>query len=154
MLKSGLLALVAVIAVACAEKKYIQTSEGGAGSQKLSGECGVEFRLPNSNACVSFTWEKPQEGRKPGIGLLKIWRANLADGSPVPITLGDAVEVVLWMQHMGGGHGSDPVTVEPVDVGTYRLRRVFFSMPGLWEIRVFVKSAGNTIDQVYLPFTF
>lgn len=155
MLERTLLGLALVLGLGCAEKKYLQVADGGGGgSQKILGECDSRFELPRSKACVSFSWEKAQEGRKPGIGLLKIWRPNLADRSPVPVTPGDAVEVVLWMPHMGGGHGSDPVTVEPVDVGTYRLRRVFFSMPGLWEIRVLVKSGGNTIDQLHLPFTY
>lgn len=141
-----------IAGLGCAEKKYLPGPNGGSGPQKPTAECGA--RLPVSRSCTAFAWEKPQEGRKPGIGLLKIWRPNRADRSPVPVDPGENVEVVLWMPHMGGGHGSDPVTVEAADVGTYRLRRVFFSMPGEWEIRVFIKTGGNVIDQVYLPFTY
>ncbi len=143
-----------LIGIGCAEKNYVQSSGDGAGPQKPVGDCDIRFQLPVSKSCVGFSWEKVQEGRRPGIGLLKIWRPNRADKSPVPVDAGEVVEVILWMPHMGGGHGSDPVTVEPVDVGTYRLRRVFFSMPGQWEIRVFVKSGGNVVDQIYLPFTY
>lgn len=151
----GKLTIVFLLFVlACAEKKYVQASADGTGRAKMAGVCDSRHLLPKSGYCVDFEWEKPQEGRRPGVALLKLWRPNKADSSPVVTDLGDGLHVVLWMPHMGGGHGSDPVIVEKVDTGTYRARRVFFSMPGLWEIRVFVKLGGDVLDQVFLPFTY
>lgn len=57
------------------------------------------------------------------------------------IEISDVVDVVLWMPSMG--HGSAPTQVErAVDAnggtlaGAYKVRNVFFIMPGDWEIRV------------------
>lgn len=146
--------VAAIIAFGCAEKKYLQTIGGGSPSEKPGQVCGPENRLETSQYCVSITWERYPTDSVSGSFLLKIWRPNAADNSPIVLEHGDSAAVELWMEMMGGGHGSNPVTVQKVDVGTYRATRVFFSMRGLWQIRVTVKSGGNEIDKVHIPHTF
>jgi hypothetical protein len=53
--------------------------------------------------------------------------------------------VVLWMPSMG--HGSSPVTVTRLDIGTYLANEVFFIMPGEWQIKFQLKRADEVIDE-------
>jgi hypothetical protein len=46
------------------------------------------------------------------------------------------------------------VTVKKIDVGTYRVNDVFFTMPGEWDIHVQLKINNEIKDQTILPFTF
>lgn len=147
------IALLIVSVLGCAEKKYVATDSNNPLS-KAEAVCNPENRLPTSGLCLTFSWEKPPTEKLSGIFIFKIWRPNLADNTPIPTELGDSATVELWMPHMGGGHGSSPVVVEKKDVGTYRARRVFFSMPGQWEIRFTIKSGDNVIDKLTLLYKF
>ena len=87
-----------------------------------------------------------------GSFVFKTFRSNLADGSPVLVDLTRSeVAVALWMPAMG--HGSSPVKVVRVDIGTYRASQVFFTMKGEWEIRIQLKERGDVKDQAILPIT-
>jgi hypothetical protein len=131
----------------CAERRYLNpTSNGGGGTieQKLSG-CMSTF---SGGQCVSFAFEgEPVDGKLVTF-LFKVFRKNNGDGSPVPIDLPGDIDVVLWMPSMG--HGSSPVTVEKLDVGTYRASRVFFSMKGDWDLRFQLKVGGDVRDQAII----
>lgn len=65
---------------------------------------------------------------------LKIWRPNLLDGSPLPVDPPGTISFQLWMPSMN--HPSDPVFLERVDIGSYRVSEIFFSMGGEWEFRI------------------
>lgn len=132
----------------CAERRYLNTSSnsgGGTIEQKLSG-CMSTF---GGGQCVSFAFEgEPVDGKLTTF-LFKIFRKNAGDGSPIPLDLPGDIAVVLWMPSMG--HGSSPVTVEKLDVGTYRASRVFFSMKGDWDLRFQLKVGDEVRDQAIIP---
>ncbi|MGZ5280076.1 MAG: FixH family protein, partial [Pseudobdellovibrionaceae bacterium] len=52
------------------------------------------------------------------------------------IELDGDFRVVLFMPDMG--HGSSPTKIAKLDTapGLYRVSKVYFTMPGLWEVRV------------------
>ena len=148
--------LIFSFCLSCANPNYVSTSLVGAGGGGADGGpgqkttlCEAKFATQN---CVSLSWEKMPTESAVGSFVFKTFRSNLADGSPVLENLpGDEVAVALWMPGMG--HGSSPVKVERVDVGTYRASQVFFTMKGQWEIRIQLKERGDVKDQAILPIT-
>lgn len=137
--------ILLLLSIGCAERKYL-TPAGTPSVVILEDVCNVRFQT--SQLCVSYAWTKKPSDNSYGEMIVKVWRPNAADGSAVPQDLAGAVAVVLWMPSMG--HGSSPVTVERVDVGTYRATQVFFSMPGDWEIRVQSKEGETVRDQAVI----
>lgn len=134
---------------ACADPKYVSSKEFSTGGRELAlSTCQARFA---SHYCVSFAWEKMPTEDDFGSFLFKTFRQNMADGSPIVEDLEGTMAVVLWMPSMG--HGSSPVVVERLDVGTYRASKVFFTMKGDWDIRFQLKDGGNVTDQALIPIT-
>ncbi len=50
-------------------------------------------------------------------------------------------------------HGSVPITITRLDLGTYRASNVFFVMPGDWEIHFQSKQGEEVKDEVVVDFT-
>jgi len=138
-----------VILTACADPKYISQDGKLSPSQKTEV---TRAEFPTSRSLIFMTWEQMPTNEDFGSFLLKIGRENLADQSPVPQEITGEIAVELWMPSMG--HGSSPVTVTKVDVGTYRATQVFFTMPGDWEIRVKRVVSGVMVEQANLPLRF
>lgn len=142
MIGKLLLFITVAALAACAEPKYSVPTEAPAPGQKTAA---LRATWPQSQKQIWLEWETKPGNEEFGSFLLKIGRANLADQSALPEDIDGEVAVVLWMPSMG--HGSSPVTVTKADVGTYRASRVFFSMPGDWEIRVQHISNGAVVEQ-------
>ncbi len=147
--KYPLLLLAITFLSACAKPNYLSASGPGGGTQeqKLS-TCQAHFA---SGHCAAFDWETAPGGGGVASFLFKTFRINAGDGSPLEVDFAGAVEVVLWMPSMG--HGSSPVTVVQLDVGTYRASNVFFIMKGDWEIRIQVKDGNEIKDQAIIPIS-
>lgn len=142
-----LLALgLAFFLTACAQPKYVSPA-GGLDSASGAAKA-TSLAFPRSGLRAWISWELLPTENDFGSFLLKIGRANQADGSPLPLEQGAEPAVVLWMPSMG--HGSSPVKVERVDVGTYRVSDVFFTMPGDWEIRVRRADEGSAPEETAL----
>ena len=64
------------------------------------------------------------------------------------VALDKNVAVILWMPSMG--HGSSPVKIQKTADGIYRVSKVYFIMPGDWEIRLQIKDkeTSNVIEQI------
>lgn len=151
MVLKYILTVLTVLAAGCADRMYM-SGEGQGGQAKVhdGAECVTQFQ--GSGHCVELTWEKaPTEGTY-GIFTLKIWRPSELDKTPVLIDLPENPKVILWMPSMG--HGSSPVTVEKIDVGSYRVSQVFFTMGGDWEIRIEILNADKVADAAIIPFKF
>jgi hypothetical protein len=133
---------------ACADPKYAPQTPSAAPSSVPWTTCYGKF---SSGECVFYEWEKFPTGDDFGTFLFKVGRPNLADGTPIVTDLDVIPSVLLFMPAMG--HGSSPVTVERLDVGTYRASQVFFSMKGLWEIHFQLKDGNKIKDQVVVPIT-
>lgn len=48
------------------------------------------------------------------------------------------LKAVLFMPDMG--HGSSPTKVEKISDSSFKVSRMYFTMPGLWEIRLTIKN--------------
>jgi hypothetical protein len=132
---------------ACADPKYVSRDAGRGPSQKAVSE-----RAEFAQSSLWLDWEKIPTTEDFGSFLLKFGRENAADKSPVVRDVEGQIAVVIWMPSMG--HGSSPVTVEKLDTGTYRASKVFFTMPGEWEIRIQRVVNGNVIEQAVIPYRF
>jgi hypothetical protein len=67
------------------------------------------------------------------------------------------LNVRLFMPSMG--HGSHPTQVVPEYdqlgnriKGKFRVKNVYFTMPGDWEIQVVLKNNGKTVDKAVYPY--
>ena len=148
----GRYAALLVLFAGCAQPKYaVVDSAAGASppnnQEKLS--CGLKFSA--SKFCLSWNWELRPTDAQVGSITFKVFRANLLDGSQVQVDFDSTPEVVLWMPSMG--HGSSPTTVRRIDVGTYRAERVFFVMPGIWEIHFQFKKGEVIADESIVSIT-
>lgn len=145
--KLGLL-LPLMLAIACARPVYQEApaQTNPANFHKLDTPVASFAKL---GLKVSIAWTKQQSEDESGAFLLKFWRENAADKSPIVQDIQAAVNVRLWMPSMG--HGSSPVTVQRLDVGTYLVEDVFFSMPGDWEIEVDLTNESGTVDTIKIP---
>lgn len=126
--------------VGCAQPKYVQESgvtENKIAQEENKADCSIAFS--ESKYCLSWYWEAKPTATQPGSLIFKIFRQNQFDQTPVELDATQTPEVILWMPGMG--HGSSPTQTTRLDVGTYRASKVFFIMPGDWEIRFSVKES-------------
>lgn len=142
------LVAAAILLTACAEPKYV--TQAGPAKPGQKGE--AEKAELGAGGSVWLTWEKFPTSEDFGSFIFKTGRENSADKSPLPQDLEGEIAVVLWMPSMG--HGSSPVTVTKLDTGTYRADRVFFTMPGDWEIRIQRIVNGAAVDQAVIALRF
>ncbi len=145
--------IIALALVACAQPKYENARAPSANSnwgqdasmQKVAG-CPLRFR--ESKFCLSWKWEEMPTSTREGSFVFKIFRGNVYDDSPVATDFSVIPAVVLWMP-MGEGHTSTPTSVRRLDVGTYRVEKVFFVMPGEWHIYIQVIGENSKDEAVF-----
>lgn len=100
--------------------------------------------------CVQYRWTKSPTTEQ--MGEFELTFTNTAS----PFEKADPKLkpfVKLWMAEHG--HGSRPVVVEKLETGKYRISKVFFSMPGKWQIRFQLLNEKNEVaDQVIDEINF
>lgn len=126
---------------ACARPDYIDPKDQQK-TQANNGTCALE--LVHTNLCASVQWTIGPQSPNESEFILKFWDKSSSENGPY-IDPTNTLSVVLWMPSMG--HGSSPVTIEKIETGVYRIRRIYFIMPGDWEVRVFLKNGTATVDQ-------
>ena len=134
---------------ACADPKYVAKEGAGQNYRKAEAE---KAQFDPSGIPLWISWEKKPSADQFGSFLIKTGRENAADKSPIPEDLEGEIRVILWMPSMG--HGSSPVTVTKMDTGTFRASKVFFSMPGEWEVRIQRTVNGAMVEQAVIPYRF
>ena len=109
--------------------------------------------LEGSKLCASITWVTTPGEESDGELLLRFWNPERATeaGPFVDPELGTPF-VQLWMPSMG--HGSSPTRIAKQGPGEYRVTRVYFSMPGDWDIRVQLRRGSVVAEQTVLPFRY
>jgi hypothetical protein len=138
-----------LLAMSCARPNYVEPSSPNFGGFDKSQKTGSSLL---NGRFLMMNWEVYPTEEKVGSFVFKTYRPNLGDGSPIVENIAETIEVELWMPSMG--HGSTPITVEQLDIGTYRANRVFFIMGGDWEIRFRLKVGSEIIDQTTIPLRF
>ncbi|MBX3021812.1 MAG: FixH family protein [Bdellovibrionales bacterium] len=146
-MRTLVLFVLGLCTISCAKPTYVSPGQD-LNQQKVTG-CAAHFK---SGDCVTWNWETKSTPTTFGTFIVKTGRLNKADQSFLAQDLEGHLAVVLWMPGMG--HGSSPVTVEKLDIGTYRASRVFFTMAGDWEIRVQLKDGDEIKDEAVIPLIF
>ena len=142
--------LIATMLTACAKPNYVNAQTNPPPRGK-GDACEIRFEV--SKDCMSLTWEKMPGERTLGTFLVKVYRLSAADNGAILQDPLGSVDVSLEMPSMG--HGSNaPIVVDRLDIGTYRVGGVIFSMHGPWEIHVLVKHGNTVRDKAIVPFTF
>lgn len=116
-------------------------------SEKPSQTC--ELRMPVLNFCISIDWQKQPSATSFGQFQLKFYRP---DDSAPNLDPNLKPEVILFMPSMG--HGSSKTTVEFAGENSFLVTRVFFIMPGDWEIRVRYPTHGSEYDEAIQKFKY
>ncbi len=126
-----------------------ETPSDTASAAPVTTACDLTFS--RSGLCASVTFDSAPNSENENAFTLKFY--SQVSGTPETGPFIDptaTVSVKLWMPSMG--HGSSPVTLTRSAEGTYRATRVFFVMPGDWEIRVLLKTGTTVVDQASLFF--
>ena len=140
---------IILILAGCARPNYASSPALALGNGNQQGTvCQARFA---SGHCVSYAWEILPTEEETGALVFKTYRENRFDGSPVMDNMTGAPALELWMPSMN--HGSSPVAVEEIDVGTYRAKNVFFTMKGEWELRFQRKNGDDVLDQAIISLS-
>jgi hypothetical protein len=103
-------------------------------------ECKHVFA--KTQTCLNYKWTKSATATE--MGTIDLFLATL-EAPQIPVNLNYTVAVVLWMPSMG--HGSRPVLVEKNSSFIYIASKIFFIMPGDWEIRFQLKLNNEVVDE-------
>lgn len=125
------------LTLGCANPKYIDdTLHLPQGSD--SAPCAQKI----ANVCTEITWSQGPSSQGES-------RFQIQFESELPEST--TLEVVLWMPSMN--HGSAPVTVKRLSSSSFEASKVYFIMPGDWEVRILLKdTSGNTLGRHTLEF--
>ncbi len=127
---------------ACARPDYINPVSKKS-AQGQTDKCAL--KLANSQLCSSIQWTSGPQTPAESEFILKFWNETSASENGPYVDPSSTLSVILWMPSMG--HGSSPVKIDKIETGVYRVHRVFFIMPGDWEVRVFLKNGPTIVDQ-------
>lgn len=112
---------------------------GGVDDEGVQSSCSLRF--VKSSLCASLVWDVHPSEEKLGEFLIRFWDLQSASESGPYIDPSLKIDVKLWMPEHG--HGSSPVKMErekdaagQVIPGVYRVKNVYFSMPGHWQVQI------------------
>ncbi len=149
----GLIALLFLLG--CADPQYVNSENKHSQpvNQKpdsASSSCKVRFQ--KSLVCVSWKWEVLPTESQTGSFIFRTFNQDPMDQFPLLVESNSIPQVSLWMPSMG--HGSSPITVSKIGVGTYRASKVFFIMAGDWDLQFQIKSGNSILDEAVDSITF
>ncbi|MEK2688405.1 FixH family protein [Bdellovibrio sp. GT3] len=128
---------------ACARPDYIDPKLNESTQTNSGDECLLQ--LAHANLCAKLEWTLGPQSPAESEFILKFWSKTDSVSAGTLVDPENTLSAILWMPSMG--HGSSPVTIEKIETGVYRIRRVYFIMPGDWEVRIYLKNGTTVIDQ-------
>lgn len=132
---------------ACARPDYINPQQSAQENNNANSQaCPLLFLT--SNQCARIEWVQGPKSPDESEFIVKFWDKNAGTEQGPFIDPVQSLSIVLWMPSMG--HGSSPVKIEKLQDGVFRVRKVYFIMPGDWEIRFIYKNQKLVIDQASL----
>ncbi|WP_413581833.1 FixH family protein [Bdellovibrio sp. HCB288] len=137
------LVLLLLALSACARPDYIDPKLNESAQSNPDEECALQLSL--ANLCAKLEWTLGPQSPAESEFILKFWNKSDTVSGGTLVDPEDTLSAILWMPSMG--HGSSPVTIEKIETGVYRVRRVYFIMPGDWEVRIYLKNGSTVIDQ-------
>ena len=138
-MKVILLLSLTILLSSCGDSHIVNDPRGS--FQPISVSCQMLFR--SEHLCLKYEWELMPTDAAVGSMILTFTDEVHPDRQVSPVS---EPFVVLWMTSMG--HGSSPVTVEPIGPGKYRVKDVFFIMPGPWDLKFQLRDGIRVIEEV------
>jgi hypothetical protein len=138
-MKMTLLILVILLSVSCGDSHIVNDTDSKA--ENVNSQCELTFS--SEELCLDAKWEVMPTSSTFGSMILTF--TDLNDPN-LPVTPINEPFVMLWMPSMG--HGSSPVSVEFIETGKYRIKDVFFIMPGPWDIHYQLKSGSTVVEEL------
>ncbi len=133
-----LIVFLALTLCACARPDYLPEATAVNNEQNdPQSNCTILFN--KENICAELLWKQAPTSTD-------FSEFELRFNASIPA---ENLSVILWMPSMG--HGSSPVKIESLGDGKFRVFKVFFIMPGDWEIRIVLKDSQATLDQAHVP---
>lgn len=100
-----------------------------------------------SRICLEWTWVQIPTASQPGILDFKTFNLGITNNTLEFTDLENMPKVILWMPSMG--HGSTPTKTTRITQGHYRSEKVFFIMPGTWQIQFqFINAQGQKDETI------
>jgi hypothetical protein len=134
-----LLTLIVLLFVACGDSHVVNDPQRKV--ETVHSQCELAFA--SEDLCLSAKWEIMPTASTFGSMILTFSELENPDQVVTPV---NEPFVELWMPSMG--HGSSPVTMEFIETGKYRVKDVFFIMPGHWDIHYQLKNGSTVIEDV------
>lgn len=158
MLKTLVLSITAILLSACNSPLLNHTNASERGQSSLNETpTDCQISLAEVNLCASWSWDRQPTENEMGTAALRFWDAALGTEAGPYVNPSKEVFVKLWMPSMG--HGSSPVTTAAAKdtgganiPGVYEASKIYFVMPGKWEIWVQLKDAGKLAAQGKLDY--
>lgn len=159
-----LLVFVSFILQACAKPNYQDKTTSIAGtsdnkpnpspSNEKPQEQTCDLYLSKSEICLHVQWLQQPNSQSNAAFLLSFTQGKTAN----PLTpeafenITASLKIILWMPSMG--HGSVPVLIKKnTDTQSLNVERVYFIMPGDWEIRFQLKENESIIDETRISLS-
>lgn len=112
--------------------------------QQKQTQCPIEFK--KIGQCASVEWRVAPKVDAFAEATIKFWSKKTGTPSgPYQNPQGNILAVSLWMPSMG--HGSSPIRLTVRETGVVDATKIYFSMPGVWDLRILQKNGTQVIDQ-------
>jgi len=130
----------------CAKPNYQDTSSPNTPISTYD----YQLTSTSKNLNIGLNFEKPPTTNGEVVFTIKFYHPQTPE---ILIDADSAWDVILWMPSMG--HGSSPVKIEKIATGYYRVSRVYFIMPGDWDLIIRFKNSEtlNVTEQIIQKFS-
>lgn len=156
---SGLLvaAALALFAAACGSSDDTTSSSSSGASGSPTTACEKDTRKDiytaglakqSAGLTVKIVESNPSPPQK-GTNTMTL---EIADAAGAPVD-GATVAVTPWMPDHAHGSALTPVAT-PMGGGRYAVSKIYYPMPGLWQVTVSVQTPGAAAQEVTFNFCF
>lgn len=123
-----------------------QNNQASTHEPPISTTCSLYF--PYTKLCAELIWEKQPTDSETGSFTLQFQDTH---HQPTALEAGLSLAIYLWMPSMN--HGSSPMQIQQIGPGLYKVNRVYFIMPGQWDLHIQLKMNEQVQDEFVQKFT-
>jgi hypothetical protein len=146
LIKTCLLTLFTLVIVSCGDSPFLSKDEPSNQTTGISGISSYSKKLilDGLEVIPRYT-DKVKLYENNSINL--IFMNEFGELKDPSLTL----HLMLWMPDHG--HGSFPIELTKTSSGVYKADKVFFTMPGYWDLHLQLKDGDKVIEEVLWPIT-
>lgn len=136
--------------LSCAHPNYEDITTGNLPApQKNEDICPLRFS--RASLCGKIVWKSSLVEKGGATFELTTWDSTTGSSQgPFSDSSEGQWAISIYMPSMG--HGSAPLKITSQGAGVYEISKVFFIMPGAWEIRFLLKDSSlQIVDQFFFP---